>query len=158
MLQNLLEEGVHIRDTRTIIDTLAEHAARVQDPFELTALVRIALGRAIVQQIFPQGAELRVMALDATLERLLTQAMQTGAADGAGIEPGLADTLVKEADQASRTQENIGLPSVLLVPAQLRTLLARFLGRAVPRLKILSHAEIPDNSNIKVISILGARA
>lgn len=157
VLQNLLDESVHIRDMRTIIDAMAEHAARVQDPHELTALIRIALGRAIVQQIWPQAGELQVMALDAGLERLLTQALQASP-NSAGIEPGLADTLMREAAGASQRQEQVGLVPVLLVPAPLRTLLARFLRRALPQLKILSHAEVPDSSNIKVTSILGARA
>ncbi len=157
VLQNLLEENVHIRDMRTIVDALAEHAPRVQDPHELTAMVRIALGRAIVQQIWPQSGELQVMALDSGLERLLTQALQ-GNPHGTGIEPGLAETLLREASGASRRQEQVGLVPVLLVPASLRTLLARFLRRALPQLKILSHAEMPDSANIKVTAILGARA
>jgi flagellar biosynthesis protein FlhA len=157
VLQNLLDENVHIRDMRTIVEALTEHAARVQDAHELTALVRIALGRAIVQQIWPQAGELQVMALDSGLERLLTQALQANP-HGAGIEPGLAETLLREAAGASQRQEQVGLVPVLLVPAPLRTLLARFLRRAVPQLKILSHAEVPDSSNIKVTSILGARA
>ena len=157
VLQNLLEESVHIRDMRTIIDSMAEHASRVQDPHELTALVRIALGRAIVQQIWPQAEEFQVMALDSGLERLLTQALHASP-NSVGIEPGLADTLLREAAGASQRQEQVGLTPVLLVPAPLRTLLARFLRRALPRLKILSHAEVPDSSNIKVTSILGARA
>ena len=157
ILQNLLEENVHIRDMRTIVDALAEHAVRIQDPHELTALVRIALGRAIVQQIWPQPGDLQVIALDSGFERLLTQALQASP-NGVGIEPGLADTLLREATGASRRQEQVGLVPVLLVPAPLRTLLARFLRRTVPQLKILSHAEVPDSSNIKVTSILGARA
>jgi flagellar biosynthesis protein FlhA len=157
VLQNLLDENVHIRDMRTIIDSMAEHGSRVQDPHELTALVRIALGRAIVQQIWPQAEEFQVMALDSGLERLLTQALHASP-NSVGIEPGLADTLLREAAGASQRQEQVGLTPVLLVPAPLRTVLARFLRRALPRLKILSHAEVPDSSNIKVTSILGARA
>lgn len=157
VLQNLLDENVHIRDMRTIVEALTEHAPRAQEAHELTALVRIALGRAIVQQIWPQAGELQVMALDSGLERLLTQALQANP-NGAGIEPGLAETLLREAAGASQRQEQVGLVPVLLVPAPLRTLLARFLRRAVPQLKILSHAEVPDSSNIKVTSILGARA
>jgi len=61
VLQNLLTEGVHIRDMRSIIETLAEHTSHTQDASELTALVRIALGRAIVQQLFPSGNEVAVM-------------------------------------------------------------------------------------------------
>ncbi|MBA4141786.1 MAG: flagellar biosynthesis protein FlhA [Nitrosospira sp.] len=157
VLQNLLEENVHIRDMRTIADSLTEHAVQVQDAHELTALVRIALGRAIVQQIWPQAGELQVMALDSGLERMLTQVLQASP-NGAGIEPGLAETLLREASGASQRQEQVGLVPVLLVPAPLRTLLARFLRRTLPQLKILSHAEVPDSSNIKVTSILGARA
>ena len=156
VLQELLMEGVHIRDMRTIIETLAEHAPRVQDPNELTALVRIALGRAIVQQIFPSANELSVMALDNRLERLLMQAMQASGPDGAGIEPGLADTLAMQAEQATRRQEQMGLAPVLLVPGPLRALLSRFLRRAIPQLKVLSHAELPETKTIKVTSLVGA--
>jgi flagellar biosynthesis protein FlhA len=157
VLQNLLDENVHIRDMRSILDALAEHGSRVQDPYELTALVRVALGRAIVQQIAPQMGELQVMALDTGLERLLVQALQASP-NNTGIEPGLADTLLREAMGASQRQEQMGIAPVLLVPAPLRTLLARFLRRALPQLRILSHAEVPDSSNIKVTTILGARA
>ncbi|MBS0309408.1 MAG: flagellar biosynthesis protein FlhA [Proteobacteria bacterium] len=156
VLQNLLSEGVHIRDMRTIIEVLAENAPQVQDANELTGLVRIALGRAIVQQIFSSSNELAVMTLDNRLERLLMQAMQSGGPDGAGIEPGLADTLANQTANAARQQEQMGLTPVLLVPAPLRTLLARFLRRAIPQLKVLSQAEVPDSKTIKVTSLVGA--
>jgi flagellar biosynthesis protein FlhA len=157
VLQNLLVEGVHIRDMHSIIETLAEHASHTQDVNELTALVRIALGRAIVQQLFPATNELSVMTLDNRLERLLTQALQASGPDGAGIEPGLADTIAAQAEAATRQQEQLGLTPVLLVPAQLRTLLARFLRRALPQLKVLSHAEVPDSKTIRVTSLVGGQ-
>ncbi len=157
VLQNLLEEGVNIRDMRTIVETLAEHATRVQDPAELTALVRVALGRAIVQQIWPAGNELHVMALEPGLERILSQALQGAGADGSGIEPGLADTLLRETAAAAKKQEDLGLPPVLLVPSGLRWLLSRFLRRAWNNLKVLANNEIPDSKTIKVTAIVGAR-
>ena len=157
VLQNLLLEGVHIRDMRTIIETLAEHAARIQEPNELTAIVRIALGRAIVQQIFPGDSELSVMTLDAKLERLLMQALQASGESG-GIEPGLADSLVMQTEQAAQRQEQMGLTPVLLVPSPLRALLSRFLRRAMPQLRVLSHSEIPDSKTIKVTSLVGGQA
>jgi flagellar biosynthesis protein FlhA len=157
VLQNLLVEGVHIRDMRTIIETLAEHASQTQEPNELTALVRIALGRAIVQQIFPSANELSVMTLDNRLERLLMQALHASGPEGAGIEPGLADTLVMQTEQATRQQEQLGLVPVLLVPGPLRALLARFLRRAIPQLKVLSHAELPDSKTIRVTSLVGGQ-
>jgi flagellar biosynthesis protein FlhA len=154
VLQNLLLEGVHIRDMRTIIETLSEHGGSTQDPNDLTTLVRIALGRAIVQQLFPGTNELSVMTLDNRLERLLVQALNAGG-DGTGIEPGLADTIVQQAANAAQQQEAMGLTPVLLVPGPLRTLLSRFLRRALPQLKVLSHSEIPETKTIRVTSLVG---
>jgi len=158
VLQNLLVEGVHIRDMRSIIETIAEHAATIREANELTALVRVALGRAIVQQIFPATNELSVMTLDNRLERLLLQALQTSGPDGTGIEPGLADTIAVQTEQATRYQEQMGLTPVLLVPAPLRALLARFLRRALPQLKVLSQAELPESKTIKVTRLVGGQA
>ncbi|MEO8419147.1 MAG: flagellar biosynthesis protein FlhA [Methylophilaceae bacterium] len=155
VLQNLLIEGVHIRDMRTIIETLSEHASHTQDPNDLTALVRVQLGRAIVQQLFPAGNELSVITLDQNLERILMQALQTSSAGGAAIEPGLAETIATQAERAARQQEQMGMTPVLLVPAPLRALLARFLRRAIPQLRVLSHDELPDSKTIRVNSLVG---
>jgi len=157
VLQNLLEEGIHIRDMRTIIETLAEWALRSQDAEVLTAQVRIALGRSIVQQLYPSGDEMQVMSLDPQLERILVQAI-AGGGDGASIEPNLADTLIREAATAAQRQEALGLPAVLLVSGNLRVLLSRFLRRAISQLKVLAHAEVPENKIIKVTSIIGGKA
>lgn len=158
VLRNLLEEGVPLRDMRTIIETLADMAPRFQDPEVLTAQVRTALGRSIVQELYPEGTEMQVISLDPQLERLLMQAVGAGGDGvGAGIEPGLADTLVREAVAAAQRQEEVGLPIVLLVPGNLRTLLSRFLRRSIPQLKVLAHAEVPENRVIKVTSIIGQR-
>jgi flagellar biosynthesis protein FlhA len=156
-LQNLLEEGVAIRDMRSIVEALAESAPRTQDAHELTAQVRIALGRSIVQSLFPGGTEMQVMALDPQLERLLSQTVQSGA-DSGGVEPGLADTLLRETARVSQKQEEIGLPAVLLVPPALRLLLSRFLRRAWPALKVLSNSEVPDSRTIRVTAIIGGKA
>ncbi|WP_026224339.1 flagellar biosynthesis protein FlhA [Methyloversatilis thermotolerans] len=157
VLQSLLEEGVAIRDMRSIIETLAEHAPRTQDPMELAARVRVALGRAIVQQLFPGNSDVQVMVLDPGLERLLGQAL-SGGADGSVIEPGLADTLLNEVARNAQRQEEMGLPAVLLVPAQLRWLLSRFLRRAVPSLKVLANSEVPETRTIKVTSVIGVKS
>jgi flagellar biosynthesis protein FlhA len=157
VLQNLLEEGVTLRDMRSIIETIAEHAPRTQDAVELTAHVRVALGRSIVQQLYPGNADLSVIALDPSLERVLLQAVQTVGPDGSGIEPGLADTLLRQTTAAAQRQEEVGLPAVLLVPGALRWLLSRFLRRAVPQLKVIANAEVPDSRTLKVTSIIGAK-
>ncbi|MDO8812167.1 MAG: flagellar biosynthesis protein FlhA [Gallionella sp.] len=157
VLQNLLDEGMHIRDMRTIVETLAENASRTQDPYQLTSLVRVALGPAIVQQFYPSAQELQVIGMDKELEYILIQAMQSSQ-NGIGIEPGLADTVLREARAAAETQEQLGLPTVMLVPSQLRDLLARFLKRAVPNIRVISHDEVPDFKTIRVTAMVGGRA
>ncbi|MDR2188658.1 MAG: flagellar biosynthesis protein FlhA [Azonexus sp.] len=156
VLQNLLDEGVPIRDMRTIIETVADAASRTQNADELVAQVRNALGRAIIQQLFPGSGEMQVMSLDPALERLLTQAV-AGGSDNTSFEPGLADTLVRETAAAAQRQESHGLPAVLLVPGSLRLLLSRFLRRSVPQLKVLAHNEVPENRIIKVTSVIGGK-
>jgi len=154
VMQNLLDEGMHIRDMRTILETLAEHAPHTQDTTVLTALVRVSLGPAIVQQFYPAAQELQVIGMDKELEYVLGQALQAG---GSAIEPSLANTLLREARNATQSQEQMGLPTVLLVPGGIRDLLARFLKRALPQLKVISHEEVPGFKTVRVTSMVGGR-
>ncbi|AUC41259.1 Flagellar biosynthesis protein FlhA [Dickeya solani RNS 08.23.3.1.A] len=151
VLQNLLSEQVSIRDMRTVIETLSEHAPVQTDPYELTTSARIALGRAITQQWFPGDTELQVIGLDSALERLLLQALQ----GGGGLEPGLSDRLLEQAKQALQRQEMMGAPPVLLVNHALRGLLSRFLRRSLPQIAVLSNLEISDSRQIRMTSMIG---
>ncbi|WP_418129359.1 flagellar biosynthesis protein FlhA [Variovorax sp. 375MFSha3.1] len=153
VLQNLLDEEVPIRDMRTILDVMAEHAPTVKDPTELTTLTRLALGRAITQQLFPGDSEMQVIGLDGSLDGVLQQALT----NSSGIEPGIADNLLRQAQAAITRQEQMGLAPVLVVQHALRVLLSRFLRRSLPQLKVLSHAEIPDSRTIKVTTAIGGR-
>jgi flagellar biosynthesis protein FlhA len=156
VLQNLLDEGMHIRDMRTILESLTEHAAQTQDAQQLTTQVRMALGPAIVQQLYPAAQELQVIGMDRELEYVLSQALQAGG--GKAIEPGLASTLLREAQNAVQTQEQLGFPTVLLVPGQIRDLMARFLKRTLPQLKVLSQEEVPGFKTVRVTAVVGGRA
>jgi len=157
VLQNLLDEGVHVRDLRTIFETLADHAPRSQDPAELTAAVRIALGRAIVQQIFGSASDLPVIALDPELERVLLQVLSTAGADGSGLEPDLAATLAREIGRTVQETEAAGDTPVLLVSDRLRLPMLRLLRRGAPTLKILAHSEIPEARTIRVRATVGGK-
>ncbi|WP_280549473.1 flagellar biosynthesis protein FlhA [Halomonas sp. 11-S5] len=153
LLQNLLDEEVSIRDMRTIFDCLAEHAPQQQDANELTAMVRIALGRGITQQWFAGREELKVIGLESQLEQILTQAMNGNGA----LEPGLAETLMTEAEKALERHEASGEPPVLVVQHGLRALLSRFLRRRLRHLVVMSQAEIPDDRTLRVTTLLGGR-
>jgi len=155
VLQNLLEEGVHIRDIYTIIESISENIGKSQDPLYLTSIVRIAIGRAIVNQISPGSQEIPVMTLDTQLEKLLMQAI-TNNSDESAIEPGLAETLTNETSKASRIQEDLGFTPILLVPGPMRNMLSQFLRRKLPQLKVLSHSELPSTRNIRVTNLIGA--
>jgi len=157
VLANLLEEGVHIRDLRTIIETLADGATKTTDASELTALVRSALRASIAQSLFGSTRELPVIALDKELEKVLTQSLG-GPGEPAAFEPGLVDLLQRGAAAAAKRQEDSGLTPTLLVPDRLRVPLARLLRRAAPRLRVLGHAEVPETSSIRVSNVLGAGA
>ena len=152
VLQLLLEEGVHIRDMRSIVECLAEHASTVTDPGELARRIRVHLAPAIVQQIYGTTKELDVIALDPELERLVTQALSSP--HGAALDPGVADTLSRSAADTARKQEDMGYPACLLVPDLIRAPMARLLKRAAPRLKVLGHSEIPETHSIRIGSII----
>ncbi len=157
VLQLLLEESVHIRDIRTIIETLAEHAGAVTDPVELARRVRVALSPAIVQQIYGPTRELNVIAIEPGLERLLVQAL--GNASGPSLDPGVADILTQKAAEVAMRQEEMGLPACLLVPDAIRGAISRLVRRVAPRLQVLAHSEIPETHTIRIGPILkGATA
>ena len=156
VLRNLLQEGVPVRDLRSIAESLAEHGARSQDPDVLTALVRVAIGRGIVQEIFGMAPELALMTLDPELERILLKAVQGG--DGAlGLEPGLAERLRGLLADAAQRQELLGQPAVLVAPNALRLWLARFVRHLAVDLKVLAYEELPENRQVRVVANIGGR-
>ncbi len=156
VLQLLLEEGVHIRDMRSIVESLAEHATSITDAGELARRIRIHLAPSIVHQIYGPVRELDVIALEPELERLVTQALNSP--HGSVLDPGVADTLTKSAAESAKRQEDLGHPACLLVPDMIRAPMARLLRRAAPRLKVLGHSEIPETHSIRIGSIIGGAA
>ena len=152
VLQLLLDESVHIRDIRTIIESIAEHAGATTDPAELARRVRVALSPAIVQQIYGPTRELNVIAIDPSLERLLMQALAN--ASGPALDPGVAEMLTRNAAETALKQEEVGVPACLLVPDQIRSAIARLVRRVAPRLQVLGHSEIPETHTIRIGPIL----
>ncbi|HQZ07811.1 MAG: flagellar biosynthesis protein FlhA [Rhodoferax sp.] len=156
VLQLLLDESVHIRDIRTIVESLAEHAATISDPAELAKRIRVALSPAIVQQIYGPSRELNVIAIDPPLERLLVQAL--GNAAGPALDPGVADMFTRTAAEIALKQEESGVPACLLVPDPIRSAIARLVRRVAPRLQVLAHSEIPETHTIRIGPILRGAA
>ena len=159
VLQNLLMEQVPLKDFRTALEALAEAVNRTQDPLALTAAVRIALSRLIVQTINGPGADLPVITLDPPLEQMLLSSMQQRqqGEEGLVLEPGMAERLQKSLAQAAQSQEIKGQPSVLLVSAPIRPLLARFVRYGEQLIHVLSYQEIPENKNVTIVATVGGQ-
>src|SRR5580700_3980621 len=155
VLQSLLAERVPIRNIRTIVETLAEHAPRTQDPLALQAAVRIALGRQIIQDIAGMSAELPVITLEPELERLLQSSASGNSGSSPALEPGLAERLQQRLAESAQRQELVGEPAVLLVQPPLRQNLARFVRASVPSLHVLAWNEIPDNRKVRLVKAVG---
>jgi flagellar biosynthesis protein FlhA len=155
VLQGLLAERVPIRNMRTILETLSEHAPRSLDPIVLQAQVRVALGRQIVQDIAGLKDELPVITLENDLEQLLQGSLNGAGANGPGLEPGLAERLQQRLTETTRRQEMLGEPAVLLVPPTLRQTLSRFVRAGVPGLTVLAWNEIPDNRRVRLVTAVG---
>ncbi|GAA6203382.1 MULTISPECIES: flagellar biosynthesis protein FlhA [Thalassotalea] len=155
VLQNLMNEGVAIRDMRSIIQTLVEYGGKSQDPEVLTAAVRITLRKFIVQELVGPDVEVPVITLSPELEQMLHQSMQMAGDDGAGIEPGLAERLQTSLTDGAQQQELAGNTPILLTSGILRTVLAKFVKYTIPSLRVISYQEIPDDKQIKIVSSIG---
>ena len=155
VMQNLLNEGVSVRDLRTIVQTLLEYGTKSNDTEVLTAAVRIALKRMIVQEISGPELEIPVITLAPELEQMLHQSMQATGGDGPNIEPGLAERMQQSLADAAQKQEMVGQPAILLTSGMLRATLSRFVKHTIPNLRVISYQEIPDEKQIRIVSAVG---
>jgi flagellar biosynthesis protein FlhA len=153
VLRNLLDESVHIRDLRGILELLAEHGANLADPAALTREIRIGLAGSIVQNLYGPTREMGVLALEPGMEQVLMQALVPEAQ--VPLDPNMGELLCEQAADAAREQEEGGLPACLLVPDRIRAPLARLLRRKAPRLHVLGHSEVPRTHSIKINRVIG---
>ncbi|PLW68337.1 flagellar biosynthesis protein FlhA [Pseudohalioglobus lutimaris] len=155
VMQNLLSEGIPIRDVRTIAEALAEQGANSQDTDALTARVRVALGRAICQAVTGVGREMTAITLDAQLEQILQRTVQGGAG---GLEPSLIEGVINQIAEAAMRLEAEGSSAVLLVSGGIRLLLSRLVRSRLPELYVLAYEEVPASKTIKVVEVIGGQA
>lgn len=155
VLQNLLEENIPVRDIRTIIESISEQAIRNPDPEAITASTRMALSHSIIQHVNGIKADLPIITLDPELEQILLQTLHATGEGGASLEPGLAENMHKNLNEAAQRQEMAGESSILVVQAGLRSWISRFIRHSIPGLNVLSYNEIPDNKQIRIVANVG---
>ena len=152
VLQSLLAERVPVRQMRQIVEALLEHGVHSQDPATLTAAVRTALGRFIVQELNGMAVELPVYTLAPALERVLQDSVN---GQGAALEPGLAERLHQNLSECVTRQEGRGEPAVLLVPGGVRAAVARLVRHSVPALSVLAYGEVPEDKRLRLVGAIG---
>jgi flagellar biosynthesis protein FlhA len=161
VLQNLLSEGVPVRDMRSIAEALANTTTDSQDTAALTVQVRKVLRRLIVQSIYGNADDLSVITLEPALEQLLLKTVQqtkqqTGSSDNMILEPSMTEKLQSSLFDAARNQEMAGHPAVLLVSAMLRPVLSTFVRSMADNLHVISYQEMPENKQITIAATIGA--
>ena len=155
VIHSLLDEGVPIRDIRTIAETLSLQRGSEKSPDEMVSQVRVALGPSIFQSVTGQAHELPVMVLDPQLEQIMGNAIQN---NNGVIEPNLLDTVVTGISDGSGKMEAEGASPVLLVSGAIRGFLARLLRGRMANFYILAYDEIPADKNIRVVTTVGKQS
>ena len=152
--RELVKRRSAVRNIRKIAETLAEHGTKSQDPDVLSAAVRVALGRSIVQSVAGMRAELPVLTLEPELERILNESVQEGG--NVGLEPAMMERLHKTLSDKAQKQEIAGEPAVLLVAPPVRPWMARMM-RNIRNLTVLAYNEVPDDRRIAEVGWNRAR-
>ena len=155
VLQNILDDGVSVRDMRTIIEVLSTESSQTQNADELTAAVRPRLGRMIMQGLVDVNDSLPVMTLNPSLEQLLHNIVQQSSnPQNLVIEPELAEGLFQALTKNSQDVENQGHPAVLVVAPAIRPWLAKLIKHRISDLTVLSYGEIPEDQTVNVVATI----
>lgn len=161
VLQNLLMEGVPLRDMRTIAEAVMGVQPKTMDPMILTAAVRTSLSRLIIQTLAEGVDEIPVLTLDPELEKMLMQTVQQSQQAGVKneealiLEPSMAEQLQASLRQSAEQQESMGNSPILIVSAPIRPMLARFMRYGDIGMSVLSYQEVPDHKRITVVGVIG---
>ncbi len=155
VLQNLLHEGVSIRDLSTIIETLADCAPSNKDPEILTEYVRQRLARSITKRLETSEGILPFITVDQKMEDILREKIQR-AEQGAylSLEPNLAQRILKNINQAIEKVAHLNAQPILLCSPVIRRHLKKLLDRFLPQVVVLSHSELTPHTKIQSLGIV----
>ena len=156
VLQRLLEEGIAIRDLRSIASALVAAAPKSQEPAELAELIRPALGAALVQELAGVKAALAAVALDPSLEMLLVQAVRANPGAAHPFDPALVTRVAEAVAAATRAPMAEGRRFAIVTVPQVRRPLWQLLRARLPGVPVLAFADIPDDRDVEVLAVIGA--
>lgn len=156
VLQRLLEEGISIRDLRSIASALVAVASKSQEPAELAEYIRPTMGAALVQELAGVKAPLAAVALDPGLEALLLQAVRANPGAAHPFDPALVTRVAEAVAAATRSLMNEGRRFAIVTVPQVRRPLWQLLRARLPGVPVLAFADIPDDRDVEVLAVIGA--
>ncbi|MDQ7835947.1 MAG: flagellar biosynthesis protein FlhA [Humidesulfovibrio sp.] len=153
VLQNLVREGVSIRDMLTITEALCDYGPSIQDAGMLTEYVRARMGRTIVKNYMASDGSLPIVTLSGEIDELLTTSLRSSDQGGyLALEPGKAQQVIKAISSAQDNAAGTDGQPVLLTAPQIRPHLAQLLLRFLPTMPVVSQAEIPADIRIQSLA------
>lgn len=155
VLQNLLAEGISIRNLSGILEKVSDCAGFTKNPDELSEYARRALGAQITKPFQGDNGSLRAITIDPRLEQQLAQGVRQSATDVAlVIEPKLARHVVETVSRIVQQMLSSGQPPVLLCAPQLRLAIRRFFENTIADLAVLSYSEVPARVHIQNAAVV----
>jgi flagellar biosynthesis protein FlhA len=146
VLQNLLKEGVSIRDLLTIVETLADYGTITKDPDVLTEYVRQKIARAIINPYIKEDGMLNVITLEKEVENALLEGIQhTEHGSYLSVDPKIANKIIESVNSESQKIMAKGFHPIILCSPQLRRHFRRMLEQFAPSMMVLSHSELLNN-------------
>ena len=155
VLQNLLREGIAIRDMVTILETLADYAPTNRDTDVLTEYVRQALKRAISNKYFPGGETTSVVTLDPKAEQdIMNSVKQTEQGAYITLDPEKTQRLMQSVKQEAEKLENLGKNPIVVTSPIVRMYFKRLTKDYFPDLIVISYNEIESNVELQSVGMV----
>ena len=157
VLQNLLKEGVSIRDLLTIFETLADYAASTRDTDILTEYVRQGLKRAISSRFFPPNETTSVVTLDPKLEQTIMGAVkQTEQGAYLNLDPDKTKAIIKSVENEAKKLEDMGRPPIVITSPIVRIYFKRLTEDYYKDLIVISYNEIESSVELQSVGMVTA--
>lgn len=155
VLQNLLKEGISIKNLPVILECIADFAGATKNPDDLSEQVRRRLGTYFVAQFESQPGLIKAITLDPRLEQLLGTRIQRSQFEvGLSLDPHLAQHLLGELTRRSNEMIEAGLTPIVMITAEARLAFKRFFDTSLPKLVVLSYHELPPQTEIQNFAIV----
>lgn len=150
VLQNLLREGVPVRDLRTILESLAEHGTMMKDPDMLTEMARESLYRTITEKVKSDQGDIPLFTLDRGIEESLAQNLiQTEKGQELSLDPKLTQTILASLNERIEEATNMGEKMIVLCSPVVRRHFKKLTEKFIPNLVVVSHNELSPEVNIR---------